>query len=151
MQIVKDAVSFEEEVIPTYERENRGFKGYVVGLDYLRAANIRCQGRWSLVLFSAPDIANVMLPLHNHPIEIIPLSGLSESAAGQRLKHLPKDQLPDCWERISAQKERDFSQTYICLESENGVFKHVDGLHRLLAYVLFEKDAEVPAYIADRS
>lgn len=134
MQIVKDAVSFEEEIIATYERENLGFKGYAVGLDYLRAADTRCQGRWTLVLLSAPEIADAILPLHNHPIEVIPQSGLSVSAAVQRLKHLPKDQMPDCWERISAQKERDFSQTYICLASENGVLKHVDGVHRLLAY-----------------
>lgn len=151
MQIVKDGVSFEEEIIPAYERENRGFKGYAVGLDYLKAANTRCQGRWTLVLLSAPEIADVILPLHNHPIEVIPQSGLSVSAAVQRLKHLPKDQMPDCWERISAQKERNFPQTYICLASDNRVLKHVDGVHRLLAYVLFEKNAEVPAYIADYS
>jgi len=59
-----------------------------------------------------------------------------------------KDQMPDCWERINKQKERDFSQMHIALESDNGILKHVDGVHRLLAYVLFDKDQEVPAYVA---
>jgi hypothetical protein len=47
--------------------------------------------------------------------------------------------MPECWGRISAQKEHNFSQTHICLALENGVLKHVDGVHRLLAYVLFER------------
>ena len=100
------------------------------------------------MLLSA-DIADVMLPLHRHPIEVIPQSGLSLSAAVERLRQLPKNQMPTCWENISSYKGRDFSQTHICLESENGIFKHVDGVHRLLAYVLFEKDQAVPAYVAE--
>ena len=32
---------------------------------------------------------------------MIPQSGLSVPAAVERLKQLPKDQMPDCWERIS--------------------------------------------------
>jgi hypothetical protein len=74
MQIVKDAVSFEEEILLCYERENSGSKGFAVGLEYLRAANTRCQGAWTLVLLSRTDIANVTLPLHRHPIEVIPQS-----------------------------------------------------------------------------
>jgi hypothetical protein len=149
MQIVRDAVSFEEEILPCYERENSGSKGFAVGLEYLRAANTRCQGTWTLVLLSGADIADVMLPLHRHPIEVIPQSGLSVSAAVERVRQLPKNQMPTCWENISSHKGRDFSQTHICLESENGIFKHVDGVHRLLAYVLFEKDQAVPAYVAE--
>jgi hypothetical protein len=70
------------------------------------------------------------------------------SAAVGRLRQLPKNQLSECWERISAWKERNFSQTHICLESEDGILKHVDGVHRLLAYALFERDQEVPAFVA---
>jgi Family of unknown function (DUF6309) len=148
MRIVKEGVSFEQEILACYERENSGWPGFAVGLDYLRAANTRCRGRWSFVLLSATDIASVKLPLHNHPIEVIPQSGLSVSAAVERLRQLPKHQMPECWERISAQKKRDFSQMHICLESESGILKHVDGVHRLLAYALFEKDQEVPAFLA---
>jgi hypothetical protein len=148
VRIVKGAVAFEKEILPCYEVENRESKGFAVGHEYLTAANTRCRGRWTLVLLSGADIASVMLPLHNHPIEVIPRTGLSVSAAAQRLQQIPKDQIPKCWENICSHKERDFSQTHICLESENSIFKHVDGVHRLLAYVLFEKDQEVPAYVA---
>ena len=64
MRIVKEIVSFDDEIVPTYEQENRGFEGYAVGLDYLSAANTRCPGEWALALISKTDIANVMLPLH---------------------------------------------------------------------------------------
>jgi len=147
MRIMEEAVPFDE-IFRCYEEENRGWLGFAVGIDYLTAANTRCQGRWTLVFLSDADIVRVMLPLHNHPLEVIPQSGLSVSAAVQRLKQLPKDQMPDCWERINKQKERDFSQMHIALESDNGILKHVDGVHRLLAYVLFDKDQEVPAYVA---
>jgi hypothetical protein len=148
VQIVKQRVSYEEEILRDYEAEHCGFEGYEIGLDYLRAANTHWQGRWSLVLLSAADIANVMLPLHHHGIEVIPQSGLSVSAAVQRVRWLPKEQMPKCWDRISKIKDRDFSQMRICLASEEGVLKHVDGVHRLLAYGLFNKNEELSAYVA---
>jgi hypothetical protein len=146
--MLKEAVAFQEEIMRFYELENRESKEFAVGQEYLTAANTRCQGRWTLVLVSGTDIASVMLPLHRHPIEVIPESGLSVFSAVQRLQQVPKDQMPKCWDNISSHKERDFSQTHICLESENGILKHVDGVHRLLAYVLFGKGQEVPAYVA---
>jgi Family of unknown function (DUF6309) len=147
MRILKEDVLFDE-ILQRYEAENRDWKGYAIGLEYLTAANRRCQDRWTLVLLSGADISSVMLPSHNHPIEVIPPSGLSVSEAVQRLKQLPKDLVPDCWERICGIKERDFSKMHIALEIENGILKHVDGVHRLLAYMLFEKNQEVPAYVA---
>lgn len=147
MGIVKEAVSFDE-IQACYEEENRGWEGHNVGLEYLRAANTRCKGRWALVSLSSGDIASVMLPWHRHGLEVIPQSGLSVPAAVQRLKHLPKEQMPKCWERITGLGERDFSHMHIALETENGILKHVDGVHRLLAYGLFEKDHDVLAYIA---
>jgi hypothetical protein len=153
MRTLKESVSFDEEIMPTYELENSEatLEAFRVGQTYLTNANGRCQGRWSLALISKEDIANVMLPSHNHPIEVIPQSGLSVSAAVQKLRQLPKDQMPECWERISSHKNRDYSQTHVCLASENGALAHVDGVHRLLAYVLFGKDQEVPAYVAGMS
>jgi|ERR1035437_3722689 hypothetical protein len=147
MRILKEVVPFDE-ILECYADEHHGWKGYEIGLEYLTSANRRCQGRWTLVLLSDADIANVMLPSHNHPIEVIPASGLSVYEAVQRLKQLPKDRIPDCWERICEIKDRDFSQMHIALEIENGILKHVDGVHRLLAYVLFEKNQEVRAYVA---
>jgi len=52
-----------------------------------------------------------------------------------------------CWERITGIGCRDFSQMHIALEIENGILKHVDGVHRLLAYGLFEKGHDVFAYM----
>jgi hypothetical protein len=147
MQPVKKDVPFEE-ILRCYELENRGWDGFAVGLDYLRAANTRCHGRWTLVSLSATDIPSVKLPWHRHDLEVIPQSGLSVSAAVERLKHLPKDQMTDCWGRITGLGERDFSQMHIALEIENGILKHVDCVHRLLAYGLFEKDHDLLAYVA---
>lgn len=148
MKIVKQPVSYEHEVLRDYESEHRGYPGYNIGLDYLREAHIRWEGKWSLVLVSAGEIANVVLPLHRHPIEVIPRSGLSVSAAVQRLQLLPKEQMTECWERISKIANRDFSQMHIALQIENGILKHVDGFHRLLAYGLSKKDQDLSAYVA---
>jgi len=151
MRTLKEAVSFDEEIMPTYELQNSEatLEAFRVGQDYLRNANARCHIKWSLALISKEDIANVVLPWHKHGFEVIPQSGLSVSTAVQRLKQLPKDQMPKCWIRITSHENRDYSQTHVCLALEHGVLKHVDGVHRLLAYVLFEKDQEVPAYVAD--
>ena len=48
MRVVKEGISFEIEILPRYELENRGSKGYVVGLRYLQAANSGCHPRWAL-------------------------------------------------------------------------------------------------------
>lgn len=147
MRILEENVRFDE-LLQDYEEENRGWDGYAIGLEYVTAANRRCQGRWTLVLLSCADVGSVMLPPHNHPIEVIPPPGLSVSEAVHRLKGLPKDRIPNCWERICGIIGRDFSQMRLALEIERGLFKHVDGVHRLLAYWLSEKDQEVRAYVA---
>ena len=148
MRILKEAVPFDE-ILACYEQENRGWPGYAIGIDYLNAANARCQGKWTLMSLSNADVSSVMLPYHrHHGFEVIPQSGLSVSAAVERLKQLPKDQMPGCWKRISDLGQRDFSHMHIALESENGILKHVDGVHRLLAYGLFEKGHDVLAYVA---
>jgi hypothetical protein len=146
MEILKENVPFDE-VLAHYYQEHSGWEGYEIGLEYLTAANTQYQGKWTLVLLSCDNIASAMLPLHNHPIEVIPPSGLSVSKAAQRLKALPKDQMPNCWQRICGISERDFSQMHLALKIENGVLKHVDGVHRLLSYTYFQKDDRVQAYV----
>jgi hypothetical protein len=148
MRILKQPVSYEQEVLRDYEGEHRGFEGYQIGLDYLNAANTRWRGRWGLALLSPTEIANVMLPLHRHPIEVIPQSGLSVAAPVQRLRKLPKDQMPKCWERIDKIMNRDFSKMHIAVQMDNDILTHVDGLHRLLAYGLVKHDQDILAYIA---
>lgn len=84
MRIVKAGISFEKEILPCYERENSGWPGFAVGLDYLKEANTRCQGRWTLVLLSGTDIVSVMLPWHRHPIDVIPRAVVWALAHGLR-------------------------------------------------------------------
>lgn len=147
VQIVKEGVAFEE-VRQAYVTENAGADGYTVGLDYLEGANKSCEGKWTLALLSPIDIPNVMVPEHNHDIPVVPKGGLSVSAAVQRLQQLPRDQTFKCWKRIDAQNERDYTNSHICLKWENGVLHHVDGFHRMLAYVLFGKTEMVSAFVA---
>jgi hypothetical protein len=148
MQILKENVPFRE-ILQRYNEEHSGWEGYEIGLEYLNAANERCNSKWALVLLSSDDILRVMLPPHSHPIEVIPKAGLSVSDSVQRLKQLPKEEMPNCWQRICGIKDRrDFSRICIALENVNGIMKHVDGVHRLLAYGLAETDQEVEAYVA---
>jgi len=148
MRTVKVAASYQQEVLKDYEAEHRGYDGYDIGLEYLHEANTRCQGRWSLAVLSATDIASVILPSHNHPIEVIPRFGLPVSAAVHRVRQLPKQQMLKCWERIISIKDRDFSQMHLALQLENGTLTHVDGVHRLLAYGLFDKNQDLLTYVA---
>ena len=148
MRVIKPTVGFEEEILRDYEVEHNGFDGYAIGLEYLDAANRRWLGRWSLVLLSTMEIANIMLPSHNHPIAVIPQPGLPVYAAVQRVQQLPKDQMPECWERIIKIKNRDFSKMHLALQAENGVLAHVDGVHRLLSYGLFKMKQDMLAYVA---
>lgn len=147
MRIVK-AARYDQEILQDYEAEHCGYPGYNIGLQYLHEANTRCKAKWSLVVISATEIANILLPPHNHPIEVIPPSGLSVLAAVRRLKELSKQQMPECWERISKIGQRDFSLMRVALQFEKGALKHVDGVHRLLAYGLFGGDQELSAYVA---
>jgi len=147
MEILKERVPFNE-VLAHFEEEHTGWEGYKIGLIYLHDANQRWQGKWTLVLLSRADIASVMLPAHNHTIEVIPPSGSSVADAARRLKCLPKEQMQNCWQRICGINDRDFSQMHLALEFENGILKHVDGVHRLLAYEHFQKEEPVLAYVA---
>ncbi|HEX3742206.1 MAG TPA: DUF6309 family protein [Terriglobales bacterium] len=142
------AVAFEE-VRDCYKTEHDRTEGFDVGLDYLEAANNICGGKWTLMLLSSRDIPNVMVPAHNHDIDVVPKGQLlSVSAALQRLQQLPKEKTLKCWDRINAQQNRDYTKSHICLKWENGVLHHVDGFHRMLAYVLFEKAEIVSAFVA---
>src|ERR1039457_4164719 len=76
MRILKESVPFDE-ILACYEQENRGWPGYAIGIDYLNAANARCQGKWTLMSLSKADVSSVMLPYHrHHGFEVIPQSGL---------------------------------------------------------------------------
>jgi hypothetical protein len=147
MRVLKDKVSFEEVLI-CFAGENQGSKSLSYANEYLMAANDEF-GAWTLVGLSRADILNIMLPKHTHgnPSPLIPESWLAVSAVSARVKELTRE-TGECWDNIQSHKNRDFSQTHIFLKWQDRVLKHVDGLHRLVAYAMFDKKDEVLAYVA---
>jgi hypothetical protein len=54
---------------------------------------------------------------------------------------------PESVGKIYIPKNRDFSQVHIFLQYHKGGYMNLDGLHRLLAWAVFEKTEEIPAYV----
>ena len=52
-----------------------------------------------------------------------------------------------CWDNINSHRDRDFTQLHIFLQRSNGIFANLDGLHRLLAWMVFDKKVEMLAYV----
>ena len=147
MQSVR-RVTFEE-VRKSFQHENRASDSYQWTDDELEQADKQFNDKWTLVRLSRTDILNIMLPRHEHGIELIPHPGLAVSAAVERLRMLlHQNEIEPCLKNISSHKGRDFSETHVFLKFEDGRLKHLDGLHRLLAWVFFEKNDDVPAYVA---
>jgi hypothetical protein len=143
-----EQVNFED-VLSCHERENVQSASFRYTDDQLRITDKDVGGRWTLVSLSRGDILNIMLPEHRHPAEnvLIPKPGLVVSVAAERIRDLTRE-TGACWENILFHKGRDFSRTHIFLCFENGGLRHLDGLHRLLAWVIFEKKEELAAYVA---
>jgi len=95
-----------------------------------------------------------MLPDHRHPAEnpdaLIPKPGLIVQAAAARVQEVTLE-MGLCWDNINSHKGRDFSQVHIFLQYENGGLLNLDGLHRLLAWAVFEKNVKIAAYIIGMS
>ena len=102
------------------------------------------------MLLSREDILNIMLPDHRHPAEnpnvLIPKAGMTVSAAAARVRDITQE-IGLCWENIHSHKDRDFSQLRIFLQYQDGGLMNLDGLHRLLAWVTFEKSEDIPGYV----
>lgn len=151
MKTLKERVTFEE-VISRYENENRDSRSFTWARGRLENANEATGSSWTLVLLAREEILKVMLPEHRHPsdLTIIPKPGLSVAAAAKTIKGVTQE-TGECWENIRSHKGRDFSQGRIFLELHGDVFTHIDGLHRLLAWVTFEKKEEIAAYIVSEN
>jgi hypothetical protein len=103
------------------------------------------------VLLSKDDILAIMLPEHRHPannpnVIIVPKEGMAVSAAAGRVKDITREAGP-CWENIRSHKDRDFSQVHVFLQHQDHGFMNLDGLHRLLAWAVFEKTEALHAYV----
>jgi len=150
MEILKKDVELNE-VLSCYERENQGSASFEYAKGLLAHADRDAGGGWTLVLFSRAEILDIMLPDHRHPREnqnvLIPKPGMTVSTAAARVKDITQEK-GLCWENIHSHKDRDFSQVHIFLQYQNGVFMNLDGLHRLLAWAVFEKREEIGAYVA---
>jgi hypothetical protein len=148
MKILEKTVAFDE-VLGQFEGENRESKSFTWAKDELLKLNAKAGITWTLVLLSHEDILDIMLPHHRHPpqITLIPAHGLDIAAAAVKIKNSTRE-TGECWDNIYSHKDRDFFQTRVFLEFRDGRFWHIDGLHRLLAWVIFEKTDEIHAYVA---
>jgi hypothetical protein len=147
VEILEETVAFNE-VLGRFECENRESKSLDWARDELVKANAETGASWTLVLLSRENILSIMLPNHCHPpqITIIPKMGLDVAAAAVTIKDSTHE-TGECWENIQSNKNRDFSQTCVFLRFRDGRLWHIDGLHRLLAWVIFEKTEEINAYV----
>lgn len=153
MEILKQNVQLDE-VLECHDRENQGSASFVWARGYLAEKSRVYGGNWNLVQLSTNDISKIMLPDHRHPAEnpdaLIPKPGLIVQAAAARVKGVTRE-AGLCWDNINSHKERDFSQVHIFLQYENGGLLNLDGLHRLLGWAVFEKKAEIAAYVIGMS
>src|SRR6266851_9695791 len=135
MNIVKE-VPFRD-VMDCYIQENAESESFESGKGYL---NQCAQKRWYLVHLCDTDILNAMLPGHDHGSVPLVLRGswLSLSETVKRFERF-KEQMPECQKNVSSHEDRDFSKTHIFLEKPDEGLQHLDGFHRLLAYVFFHK------------
>jgi Family of unknown function (DUF6309) len=145
MNVLKESVAFEE-ILSCFARENRGSKSFKYTEDLLKKA---IGDSWSLVRLSRPDILKIKLPHHRHPPEItlIPNQGMVLAEAAETVRELTRETGP-CWDNILFHKGRDLSQTHIFLKVQGSGLEDLDGLHRLLAWAIFDMANEIPAYVA---
>jgi len=146
MKILEGSVAFDE-VLGYFERENRESKS----LDWTRNELVKANGEtgitWILVRLSRQDILKIMLQAHHHPPQVILIPDwLDVAAAAVRIKNLTR-KAGECWDNIHSHKDRDFSQTHVFLKFRDGRLWHIDGLHRLLAWVIFEMTGVIDAYV----
>jgi hypothetical protein len=156
MKTLKKDVQIEE-VLECYDHENQGSTtnresaSFRWARGYLAQKSLEVGGKWTLVLLSKEEIPKIMLPNHRHPREnpkiLIQNLGMTVSEAAARVPEIT-EQAGECWENIESHKDRDFSQVHIFLQYQNDGFLNLDGLHRLLAWVIFEKKEEIAAYVA---
>ncbi len=108
-------------------------------------------GHWKLVEVSTDDMLGIKVETgHNHSLPGSPpliQPGQTIREAVERLRTLDPKTMPVCWENISHQKNRDLLLTHLILKREGGQLWHVDGIHRTLAWIVYNKDGVMPAFV----
>jgi len=166
-----------EEVLRVFDRDHpikpESSNQYARGL--LEKADRQFNGVWAQMFLSREDVLKIILPPHNHragggQVELIPISGMTVSAATEKIRGMPSYQSANtcCWKSItywmdhysapvflSAAPVRG-SSDYQHLAHHEGHLIHLDGLHRLIAWGLsgkldpdqYDKRQGVEAYVA---
>jgi hypothetical protein len=149
MKVLKNDVKLAE-VLNCYKLENQGSESFQYALDLLTQKSHESKDRWTLTLLAKEDVLAIILPHHRHPknpaVVVIPPQGMAVAAAAERVRDITQEAGP-CWENIRSHKDRDFSNVHVFLQYQNGGFMNLDGLHRLLAWALFERTEEIPTYV----
>ena len=149
MKVLKNDVELAD-ILSCYKLENQGSESFQYALDLLAQKSHESGDRWTLVLLAKEDVLAIILPHHRHPknpaVVVIPPQGMAVAAAAERVRYVTQEAGP-CWENIRSHKDRDFSKVHIFLQYQNGGFMNLDGLHRLLAWALFERTEEIPTYV----
>jgi len=135
MRVLRDA-SFEE-VQQCFRRENQCSNSF----DWTNQQLVKLSsGQWKYVLLARSDILMITTPSHSHGRELE-----VDSTIRTAVEKLPR--AGECWDNVTSHRNRDFSETHVFLQCEAGQLAHLDGFHRLLAWVIFDKEKEVPAYV----
>jgi hypothetical protein len=149
MKVLKNDVQLAE-VLSCYKLENLGSESFQYAVDLLTQKSHESGNRWTLLLLSKEDVLAIMLPDHRHPknpaVVVIPPPGMAVASAAGRVRGVTQEAGP-CWENIRSHQDRDFSKAHIFLRYQAGRFMNLDGLHRLLAWAVFERTEEIPAYV----
>jgi len=117
-------------------------------------------GDWTQVVLTPEEVLAVLLPQHNHGVNLVPAAGSSVSEAISKLDFV--DPLTECYNRIQQffgtlttlvflsmapmNDPRYFDYTGLISRGCKGL-THLDGLHRLVAWGR-ENKRDVPAYVA---
>jgi hypothetical protein len=144
-----------EEVTSCFENENSESGGQKKSqsfgwcTDQLNGLRQRV-GQWKLAEVSKDDMLGIKVETgHNHSIpgsEALIRPGQTVGEAVIRLRALDPETMPECWGNISHQKDRDIPQTHLILKRV-GQLWHIDGIHRMLAWLYYEKDGTIPAFV----
>ena len=157
MQVIRN-VSFEM-VLAAFTEENRktetnqGNNAFNWTVNELKKSQAELPDQWKLVTLCKSDILGIMIRGgHEHSIHGAgPLirrdETISIAGAAERLRSLDKAKIPECWDNICYQKSRDISQTHLFLRAADDLLWHIDGLHRMLAWVLFKGEGTVPVFV----
>ncbi|MGH3932278.1 MAG: DUF6309 family protein, partial [Pseudonocardiaceae bacterium] len=124
-------------------------------------------GQWSRVLLGRRDILGVMLPWHlseGGSRELVPKSGLTVASAARRLRSESRQHAaanPTCWGKLAWQQRSPLTPLFLSTRAIGTVdyedlsvkdgLTHLDGLHRMLAWELFDRlpeDDRIEAYVA---